>query len=334
MNTPTIKEVAKAAGVSVATISRVLSNPEVVKPVTREHVLKIIEEMDYRPNVLARQFRTQATKTFVVIVPSIENSFLRGVVTGIGIEAEKHDYQMLIADLHSQPSLERYYLEAIQQRQVDGIISLSTKMAQKITTHVAEKYPLVMAAQYVLDSTIPSVSIDNIAASKALMTHLVRLGHCHIAHITAAPDQIPYQDRLNGYREVLLEHNIKIDEELISFGEPGILGGYNQMWHLLAKQKEITAVFAAGDTMAIGAIKALRDQGLKVPEDCAVVGFDDIDLSQFWFPALTTIRQPTEMIGRTAFQKLLALIQNESTSNVHEILPYELVIRESCGYFL
>lgn len=334
MNAPTIKEVAKAAGVSVATISRVLSNPEVVKPATRDHVLKIIKEMEYRPNVLARQFRTQATKTIVVIVPSIENSFLRGVVTGIGIEAEQQDYQMLIADLHSQPSLEHFYLEAIQQRQVDGIISLSAHMTQKIAAHVAEKYPLVMAVQCVFDSTIPSVSIDNIAASKALMTHLIRLGHRHIAHITASPNQIPYQDRLNSYREILQEHKIKVDEELISFGEPSIRGGYDQMWNLLAKQKEITAVFAAGDTMAIGAIKALKDQGIKVPEDCAVVGFDDIDLSQFWSPALTTVRQPTEMIGRTAFQKLFALMQNEPTSNVHEILPYELVIRESCGYFL
>jgi len=334
MNTPTIKDVAKAAGVSVATISRVLSNPDVVRPSTREHVLQVIKEMNYQPNVLARQLRIQETRTIIVIVPTIENSFLRGIITGIGEEAEQQGYQMLIADLQSQPSLEKYYFEAVQQRQIDGIISLSANMTQKLVQQIAEKYPLVMAAQCISDYTIPSVSIDNVAASKALMTHLIRLGHSNIAHITVSTMQLPYQDRLNSYISVLKEHNIPVDQELISYGKPTITGGYDQMWTMLARQKKFTAVFAAGDTMAIGAMKALKDQGLRVPEDCAVVGFDDIDLSAFWEPALTTIHQPKEMIGRIAFQKLLALIQNNPITNNQEFLPFELIIRESCGYFL
>lgn len=334
MNAPTIKDVANAAGVSVATISRVLSNPDVVKPATKEHVLQIIKEMNYQPNVLARQLRTQTTKAVIVIVPNIENSFFHGILSGIGSEAERHGYQMLIADLKSQPSLENYYIEAIKQRQVDGIISLSANMTQKLETMITEKYPLVMVVQCVPNYAIPSVAIDNMAASKALMTHLIRLGHRNIAHLTVSPMQIPYQDRLKSYISVLEEHNIPVDNELISYGEPSIKGGYDQMWTLLSKQKNITAVFAAGDTMAIGAMKALKDQGLRVPEDCAVVGFDDIDLSAVWEPALTTIRQPKETMGKTAFQKLLALMQNEPVAVSQEFLPYELVIRESCGYFL
>lgn len=334
MSTPKIRDVAKAAGVSVATISRVLSTPEVVKPSTREHVLQVIKEMDYQPNILARQLRTQTTKTVIVIVPNIENSFLREIVSGIGTEAEKYGYQMLIADLHSQPSLEQYYFEAIQQRQVDGIISLSANMTQKLIQQIAEKYPLVMVAQCIQNDFIPSVSIDNAAAAKALMTHLIRLGHSNIAHITVAPAQLLYLDRLNSYRSALTERGIAVDEDLISYGEPTINGGYNQMRTLLAKHKKITAVFASGDTMAIGAIKALKDQGIRVPEDCAVVGFDDIDLSAFWQPALTTIRQPKKQIGQIAFQKLMALMHNEPILNLQELLPYELVIRESCGYFL
>lgn len=277
MNAPTIKDVANAAGVSVATISRVLSNPDLVKPATKEHVLQIIKEMNYQPNVLARQLRTQTTRAVIVIVPNIENSFFHGILSGIGTEAERQGYQMLIADLKSQPSLEKHYIEAIKQRQVDGIISLSANMTQKLETLITERYPLVMVVQCVPNYKIPSVSIDNMAASKALMTHLIRLGHREIAHLT---------------------------------------------------------VFAAGDTMAIGAMKALKDQGLRVPEDCAVVGFDDIDLSSVWEPAITTIRQPKEMMGRIAFQKLLALMQNEPIAVSQEYLPYELVIRESCGYFL
>lgn len=334
MSTPNIKDVAKAAGVSITTVSRVLNTPDAVRSSTRERVLQAISEMEYQPNMLARQLRTQTTKTVIVIVPNIENSFLRAITAGIGTEAEKFGYQMLIADLHSQPSLEQYYFEAIQQRQVDGIISLSANITKKLVEQIADKYPLVMAAQCVPDFPIPSVSIDNDAATRALMTHLLRLGHRDIAHITVSQTQMPYQDRLNSYRAILEEHNIPVDEELISYGEPTIEGGYEQMWALLAKQKKITAVFAAGDTMALGAMKALKEQGIRVPEDCAVVGFDDINLSAFWEPALTTIRQPKEQIGRAAFKKLLALMQNEPVSNSQEFLPYELVIRESCGYFL
>lgn len=334
MSTTTIKDVAKAAGVSVATISRMLNNPEMVKPSTREHVMQVIKELDYQPNVLAKQLRTQATKTVIVILPTIENSFFQRIISGIGVEAERNGYQMLIADLHSQPSLENYYFDAIQKRQIDGIISLSANMTLKLTQQISEKYPLVMAVQCVPGNSVPSVSIDNAAASRALMTHLIRLGHRSIAHLTVSPTQLPYQDRLDSYTAILKEHGIPIDEELITYGEPTIMGGYHQMWSLLSKQKKFTAVFAAGDTMAIGAIKALKEHGLRVPEDCAVVGFDDIDLSALWEPALTTIRQPTEKIGRIAFQKLLALMQNEPVSDLQEFLPYELIIRESCGYFL
>lgn len=334
MNNPTIKDVANAAGVSVATISRVLSKPDLVKPATKEHVLHIIKEMNYQPNLLARQLRTQTTKAVIVIVPIIENSFFHGILSGIGAEAEQHGYQMLIADLNSQPSLEDYYFEAIQQRQVDGVISLSANMTRKLKTLITEKYPFVMAAQYVPNAAIPSISIDNTAASKALMTHLIRLGHRNIAHITVSPMQVPYQDRLNSYISVLEKHNISVNNDLICYGKPTIEGGYDQMRTLLAKHKPFTAVFAAGDTMAIGAIKALKDQGFRIPEDCAVVGFDDIDFSAFCEPALTTIRQPKEMIGKIAFQKLLSLMQNEPITNEQEILPYELIIRKSCGYFL
>jgi len=334
MNTPTIKDVAKAAGVSVATISRVISHPDKVRPETREHVLRVIKEMNYQPNVLGRQLRVQATKTIIVIVNAIENSFLRGIISGIGAEAELEGYQMLIADLQSQPSLEKFYFEAIQKRQVDGIISLSANMTEKLAYQTAGNYPLVMAAQCIPDDTIPSVSVDNAAASNALMTHLIRLGHQHIAHITTLPIQQPYEDRLNSYLSMLEENGIPVDKELIGYGEPTVAGGYNQMRALLAKQKPVTAVFAAGDTLAIGAMKALKDHGLRIPQDCAVVGFDDIDFAAFAEPPLTTIHQPKEMIGKIAFQKLLALMQNKPVTCGQEFLPYELVIRESCGYFL
>lgn len=334
MNAVKISDVAKAAGVSLATVSRVLSNKGSVKPSTKERVLQVIDELNYRPNALARQLRTQETKSVIVIVPNIANSLFHEVIFGIASEAETNGYQVLIADMHSQPSIEMHYLNAIQQRQVDGIISMSANMVQKLMQQIVGEYPMVMAIQSFEDDSIPCVSIDNVAATKAMMTHLIRMEHRNIAHMTSSLPLLPYQDRLNSYMDTLKEHGIPVDMELVSYGEPTIQGGYDQMEALLAKGKPITAVFSAGDTMAIGAIKALKKNGLRVPQDCAVVGFDDIELSSFWEPALTTIRQPKAQIGQCAFRKLLALMKKEPLLNTKDILQYELVIRESCGYYL
>lgn len=329
----TISDVAKAAGVSLATVSRVIHNQGSVRPETKEKVRQVIEDLNYQPNALARQLRTQETKTVIAIVPSIENALFQEVIHGIGTEAEKMGYQMLIADMHSQPSIEEHYLNAIRQHQVDGIISMSANMAQKLTQQIADEYPLVMAIQSLKDSCIPCVSIDNAAAARAMMMHLIRLGHREIAYITTSTALLLYQERLDSYQKTLQECGIPVDQDLIRYGEPTITGGFEQAEALLATGKRFTAIFAAGDTMALGAIKALKKNGVRVPEDCAVVGFDDIALSALWDPPLTTIRQPKEEIGRRAFRKLLALMKKQPLLNTQDILPCELVIRESCNYY-
>jgi LacI family repressor for deo operon, udp, cdd, tsx, nupC, and nupG len=334
MSTITIKDVAKAADVAVGTVSRVLRNEGSVKPSTREHVLKVIEELNYHPNAIARQLRTQETKTVVVIVPDIKNALFHDVLFGIESEATANGYHVLIADMHNQPTIEMHYFSAIQQRQIDGIISMSSNMAQKLIEQGAGEYPMVLAIQNYAKENIPCVSIDNEAAAKAMMVHLIRMGYRNIAHITSSTPLLLYQDRLDSYRNNLKDHDIPVDMDLVRFGEPSIQGGYEQMMSLIASGKPIDAVFAAGDTMAIGAIIALKKSGLRVPQDCAVVGFDDIELSSFWDPSLTTIRQPKVQIGRHAFRKLLSLMRKEPVLNTKEILPHELVIRESCGYYL
>jgi len=327
-----MSDVAKTAGVSLTTVSRVLNDHDSVKLATKEHVLQVIKELNYSPNALARQLRTQETKTVIAIVPNIENSLFHKVLFGIESEAEINGYQVLIADMRGQPSIEMHYFNAIQQRQVDGIISMSASMTQKLMQQVVDEYPMVMAVQSFENGNIPCVSIDNATAAKEMMSHLIRMGHRNIAHITSNLPLLPYQHRLDSYYSTLEKHNIPVDIDIICYSEPTIQGGYHQMESLLAKKKPITAVFAAGDTMAIGAIKALKKNGFRVPEDCAVVGFDDIDLSAHWEPALTTIRQPKVQIGQFAFRKLLMLMRKEPLLNAKEILQHELVIRESCGH--
>ncbi len=334
MENANIHDVAKAAGVSLATVSRVIRDQDCVRPATKEKVLQAIKDLDYQPNALARQLRTQETKTVIVIVPDISNAFFHEILLGIEIEAAKDGYQVLIADMHNEPSIERHYFHAVQQRQVDGVISLSANIADELMRQVGGEYPIVVACQYLKDKNIPNITIDNRAASKAITEHLLRLGHKRIAFLCGSDDLPLYRDRYNGYLDALDNHGIAADDSLLQYTSPSITGGFEGTESLLARDSSFTAVCAAGDTMAIGAIKALKNFGRRVPEDCAVVGFDDIELSSIWEPALTTIRQPKYRIGVQSFQKLLKLMRKEPILFAQEILPYELVIRESCGYSL
>lgn len=333
MSTVKISDVAKAANVSSATVSRVLSNSDTVRPATREHVLAVMKKLNYQPNALAQQLRTQATKTVIVIVPDIRNLLFHEVINGIEAEAASSGYQVLLADMHGQPSVESYYVSAVQRRQVDGILSMSANMTQKLLNQIAGEYPIVMALQGFDSPSIPFVSIDNAAAARTMTAHLVKLGHRKIAHITGSAP-LPYQERLNSYRAVLEENGIPYSPALVGCGEASIRGGYEQMKAMLERGEDFTAVFAAGDTMAIGAIQALQEAGRRVPQDCAVAGFDDIELSSVLSPKLTTIRQPTFQIGQQSFKMLLSLMKKEPVPNTHVLLPHELVIRDSCGYWL
>ena len=328
----TISDIAKAAGVSVATVSRVLSKPDVVKPATRQRVMEVVDKMGYQPNALAQQLRMQATRNILVIIPSMENYMSHKVILGIEQAADANGYHTLIVDIHNLDSIGEYYLNAIKQRQVDGIISLSTSMAENLARQQASSSPIVIAVHDPADSEIPCVTIDHAAAARAAMTHLVRLGHKRIAHITSSQKITPYLRRIDSYREVLLENQLPFAPELIRYGESSLQSGYEMTESLLASGNRFTAIFAAGDTMALGAIKALKNHGIRVPQDCAVVGFDDIELAAFWDPALTTIRIPKELLGQRAFAKLLTLMKGEPVATEKEVLPYELVIRESCGY--
>jgi len=307
-----------------------MRNQGSVKPTTRDRVLRVVEKLNYQPNALAQQLRTQETHTVIVIVPNIGNTFFHKILLGIELEAEKNGYQVLIADMHNEPAVENYYFNAIQQHLVDGIISLSASVAKSLMNQVASEYPIVVACQYI-EGITPNITIDNVAAAKDMVGHLINLGHRRIAHLTSNPASPLYRDRFNGYLAALAQSGISVDLGLVQYCEPTINGGFTAMEPLLELNEPVTAVFAAGDTMAIGAMKRLKKAGLHVPEDIAIAGFDDIEISAEWEPALTTIHQPKFEIGQHAFSKLLKLIKKEPLLQTQEILDYSLIIRESCG---
>ncbi|PJW18190.1 LacI family DNA-binding transcriptional regulator [Geobacillus sp. WSUCF-018B] len=326
-----IKDVAKRANVSTATVSRVLRNTGNVTEETRQRVLEAIEALNYQPNVLGRYLRRMETETVLVVVPDITNPFFSKVLRGIEAVALEHGYQVLLGDTQNDVRLEEQYLNLLPQRQVDGMIFLTARIRKELVEEMARQFPIVLACEYLEGADIPTVSIDNISSARKATEHLIRLGHCRIAHLSGPMNIILSRDRLRGYQQALAQHELEADAALVQEGDFTYESGYNLTLKLLALEKPPTAIFAANDEMAIGAVKAIRHRGGRVPDDVAVVGFDDIHMASIFEPSLTTIAQPMFEIGQKAMELLLALIEGTSARRRQLVLPDRLVIRDSCG---
>ena len=321
---PTIHDVAKESGVSISTVSRVIQGASNVLPETRARVEDAIRRLDYHPNRLAQQFRAQHTKNILVIVPEFGNTFFTDILAGIESVASKHNYSILLVDSHGKAAVESRSYEMLSQKLVDGIIP-KDELRQ-----LAKQHPIVVGIRYFGDGSIANVTIDNIKATKDITNYMMNLGHkriCYLAGNTAMP---VYTDRLNGYLEAINQRGLPTDQKLILSCEPSFQGGYNAIISLINNSGvEFSAVVAAGDSMAIGAIRALNDSKRNVPDDVAVAGFDDIELSSLFNPTLTTVRQPKFQIGVRSMEKLLDLIAGKSLASARDILNYELIIRKA-----
>lgn len=330
-----IHDVAKEAGVSISTVSRVIQGASNVLPETRERIEDAIRRLDYHPNRLAQQFRTQQTKTILVIVPEIGNTFFADVLKGIESVANKNDYNILLADSHTNRSIENRCYDMLSQKLVDGIITFSIGIPKDELRQLAMQYPIVVGIRYFSDNSVPNVSIDNLKAIKDMTGYMLNLGHNNICYL-AGPANVPvYEDRILGYSAALQERGIPVDPELIVHCSPDIQGGYDAISSMLHNaDRKFSAIVSSGDIMAIGAMRALADHGLNVPADIAVSGFDDIALSALVMPSLTTVRQPKYQIGVRTMEKLLDLITGKALTANRDVLNYELVIRESSGNFV
>ena len=327
----TIKDVAEKANLSVATVSRVMGNKEHVTEKTRKKVQAAIEELNYQPNVTAKRLREQKTNCIIVIVPDIRNTFFPEVFRGIESVAMERGYRVLLEDMRNDVEIEKKIFNALPQRQVDGVISLTAKAEKEAIEAVAEKYPLVIAGQYLEDTEIPHVGISNIKAAREAVNHLLSLGHRRIAHIAGPLNQLIFQDRLKGYYSALERAGVEVDERLIFCGDHTFEAGYRLAAEIMRQENPVTAIFAAGDEMAAGAMKALKRAGKRVPEDYAVVGFDDIRIASMVEPEITTIYQPKWEMGVKATEMLFKLMDGKPLEERKVILAHTLTVRESCG---
>lgn len=324
-----IQDVAKEAGVSVATVSRVLNNSPSVNPDTRERVQAVIEKMHYQPNLLGRNLRRSETKMILVLLPNISNSFYSKIVQGIEDVAHKNSYNIMLCNTNLNIQREKMYLELLNNRLADGVIFMAPELSRNDLDEIGKRFPVVQCCEYKRGASVSHVSIDNKLAATKIVKHLASLGHKRIGMISCYNKFVSTSEREEGYKKALQESGIEIDTELIKYGDYTFKSGLVVMKNFLNMKEKPTAIFAISDMMAIGAIKQIRANGMKIPEDIAVAGFDNINFASMYDPALTTVSQHQYDLGCTVMELLLKQIRGEVKEPQELILDHELIIRES-----
>lgn len=328
-----IKEVAKQANVSIATVSRVLSKPETVADETIKKVLEVIKNLNYQPNAAARQLRMAETTTILVVVPDITNTFFSNVLRGIEFVAHENGYQVLLGDANNNAEREKGYLNTLRQKKAAGMILLTAGIEANIVEEIASEYPVVLACEYLEGINVPTVSIDNVSGARKATEYLINLGHKKIGFISGPMNSVLGRDRLKGFYQAMAQYDLKVEPDLVQEGNFSYESGQNIMNKLLAYSQMPTAVFAANDEMAFGAVNAIEKKGLTVPKDISVIGFDDIQFSSIFKPALSTISQPTFKIGTKAMELLIGLMTNQKMAKTQYILENKLILRDSCDEY-
>ncbi len=323
-----IQQVARQAGVSVATVSRVLNGQNTVSSKTRIKVEETIKTLNYEPSMLGRNLRNSESRILLILIPSISNPFYLEIIKGIEHVALSQNYNILLCETDSNPEKENIYFDLVRKKMADGIISMDPAVNIQTLKELAEKYSIIQCSEYHLDSGIPYVSIDNEEASYRAVKHLIQIGHKKIALMNSDEKYLYARQREMGYQRALKEHGLPLNDDYIIYTKHlGFEHGQQAVKKILAIQDRPTAIFAVSDLLAIGALKEINASGLHVPNDVAVVGFDKIDFSSMTNPTLTTIAQPMYKMGTVAGEMLIDKIRGNEVDNV--ILNHELVLRES-----
>jgi LacI family repressor for deo operon, udp, cdd, tsx, nupC, and nupG len=331
LSMPTILEVAAMAGVSTATVSRALSHPDLVAGETRERVLKAIQLLGYMPNVAARTLRTLRAAKILLTVPDISNPFFASVIRGAEEAAREAGYAVVVGDTRHDPVLEDQYAEMLAKREVDGLIFLGHRLPESLEPLLSREgpvAPIVNGCEYSPELGVPSVHIDNAAASSQSVEHLIALGHRRIGVITGPPVSPISRDRCAGAVQAVERHGLK-DNLQVRTGDYSASSAFVHTRDLLSSG--VTAIFCFSDEMAMGALSAISEAGLSCPGDVSVVGFDDLPFARFFQPGLTTISQPKAMIGQRTVELLLDILRGAPIDTSHVTLPHELVVRRSTG---
>jgi len=328
----TIRDVASKAEVSIATVSRVVNGNRPVHPDIRERVLKAIEELDYRPNYLARGLRQRNTSMIGLIIPDNSNPFYAELTRAIEDAGFAAGYSVILCNSDLSEEKQLAYVDVLLSHQVDGVIlinmiSTPLKTLERI---LAENVPAVLANSDIPLPTLDQVLVEEHQGGYLAGQYLVSLNHRRIGCITLSLPHSYVPKRIVGFRHALAEAGIELTTESFAMGNGRYESGYKAMQELLQRRPDLTAVFIHNDMMALGAMNALHKQGIRVPEDLSIIGYDDIFYASAFQPALTTIAQPIATMGQTCIALLLERIQQPDKQSTQITLPVELIERSSC----
>ncbi|MGQ9492643.1 MAG: LacI family DNA-binding transcriptional regulator [Anaerolineae bacterium] len=328
-----IKEIARAAGVSHSTVSRALRHSPLISEETAARIQRLAAEMGYVPSAIARGLVTQSSRTVGLVVTTIADPFIAEIVRGVEEVALDHGYSVFLCNSNAQPQREVAAVRILRENRVDGVIVTSSRVGDLYLPLLEEmKVPIVLINNQRAGRYVWSVATDNIHGGCLAMEYLIELGHRRIGYIGGSPEVNSNRHRWQGYRQALRAHRIRYEPQLVTSGNGRMEGGQVGVQKLLCLAEPPTAIFCYNDMTAIGALRALKEARLQVPQDMSVIGFDDIALAAYVEPPLTTIAQPKHEMGQLAMRMLLELLSGKK--EVHNILLQgELIVRASCAPF-
>ena len=325
-----IKEVALRAGVSVATVSRVLNDHPAVRPDTRERVLAAVADLGYRPNAVARSLRTDQTRTLGLVISDVLNPYFTELARSVEEEARGLGYSVIIGNADEQPELQDHHVRTLLDRRIDGLLVSPTDGGSPLMLDAARTgTPMVFVDRWIPGVDVPVVRSDGRAAIRDLVAHLHRLGHRRLAIIAGPAATTTGSERVAAFREALASYAIELPAAYIGQGDFQADSGRRVTEGFLDLPEPPEVVFAADNLMALGALDAIRARGLRVPDDIALAAFDDIPWFVHTDPPVTAIAQPTKELGRAAVRALVDRIEGRPPASV--TLPAHLVVRRSCG---
>jgi DNA-binding LacI/PurR family transcriptional regulator len=329
MAPPTNKDVASRAGVSIATVSRVVNSLPNVRPKLRRKVLRAVQDLNYQPSRAAQRLRAKRSRVIGLVISDIQNPFFTTVVRGIEDAAYERGYSLVLCDSDENPEKERLYVDVMRAEGVAGVILASTSEAsQHIRNLLAHNIPVVAIDRRIKDRRVDSVLVANAKGAFMAVQHLLDLGHRRIGMVSMR--SIPTgRERQVGYLRAFRECGVRASRRLIRMGAPKPEGGYGLARELLRLEPRPTALFVDNNMMMLGALQAIRESGLSVPEELSVVGFDDMPWATLLNPPLTVVAQPTQELGRKAVEHLLERLDGPDRPVSHVQLMPKLIVRES-----
>lgn len=329
----TLRDVGKLAGVSAMTVSRVVNGQGGVDADTQKRVEDAIRTLDYVPNRIARGLLSHKTETIGLIIPDVANPYFAPVVRGAESAARKAGYRVLLCNSEGDLRLEREYIDDLVSHRIEGLLlaPASDRSRSNILTLLRGSFPLVLIDRALPDVECDVIVGDNVGGARRLVQHLISVGHRTIAHITDAEDTSTGRERLQGYREALRAAGIEFRSELVVRTTVDRIGGFRAAQEILGRQPLPTVIFAVNNMTAVGAMQALRERGLSVPDDIGLVCFDEVEHLALLAPFLTVVDQPSETLGNLGAQLLLERMRGKANESPRKIvLQTNLIVRKSC----